>query len=52
MGKEGTDAVLKQFGRYDDSSLQGYIKQVGQNIARLNHRQELSYHYIVVDSAE
>jgi predicted Zn-dependent protease len=51
MGKEGNEAVLKQFGRYDDSVLQGYIDQVGQNIARVNHRQELPYHYMVVDSA-
>ncbi len=51
MGKEGNDAVLKQFGRYDDSAFQGYIDQVGQNIARVNHRQELPYHYRVVDSA-
>jgi predicted Zn-dependent protease len=51
MGKEGNEAVWKQFGRYDDPSLQGYIDQVGQNIARVNHRQELPYHYMVVDSA-
>jgi predicted Zn-dependent protease len=51
MGKEGNDAVLQQFGRYDDSALQGYIDQVGQNIAQVNHRQELPYHYMVVDSA-
>jgi len=51
MGKEGNDAVLMQFGRYDDSSLQGYIEQVGQNVARVNHRKELPYHYMVVDSA-
>jgi predicted Zn-dependent protease len=51
MGKEGNEAVLKQFGRYDDSALQGYIDQVGQNIAQVNHRQELAYHYMVVDSA-
>jgi predicted Zn-dependent protease len=51
MGKEGNEAVLKQFGRYDDSALQGYIDQVGQNIARVNHRQELPYYYMVVDSA-
>jgi predicted Zn-dependent protease len=51
MGKEGNDAVLIQFGLYDDSSLQRYIDQVGQNIARVNHRKELPYHYIVVDSA-
>jgi predicted Zn-dependent protease len=51
MGKEGNDAILKQFGRYNDSALQGYIDQVGQNIARVNHRQGLSYHYMVVDFA-
>jgi predicted Zn-dependent protease len=51
MGKEGNEAVLMQFGRYDDSAFQGYIDEVGQNIARVNHRQELPYHYIVVDSA-
>jgi predicted Zn-dependent protease len=51
MGKEGNDAVVKQFGRYDDSTLQGYLDQVGQNIARVNHRQDLPYHYMVVDSS-
>ncbi|MCJ7663161.1 MAG: M48 family metalloprotease, partial [Desulfobacterales bacterium] len=51
MGKEGNDAVLIQFGKYDDSALQGYIDQVGQNIARVNHRKELPYHFMVVDSA-
>ena len=51
MGKEGNDAVLMQFGRYDDSPLQGYIDQTGQNIARVNHRKELPYHYMVVDAA-
>jgi predicted Zn-dependent protease len=50
MGKEGNEAVLKQFGRYDDSALQGYIDQIGQNIAQVNHRPELPYHYMVVDS--
>jgi predicted Zn-dependent protease len=51
MGKEGNEAVLIQFGRYDDHALQGYIDQVGQNIARVNHRKELPYRYMVVDSA-
>ena len=51
MGKEGNDAVLKQMGRYDDAALQRYIDEVGQNMARVNHRQELPYHYAVVDSA-
>jgi predicted Zn-dependent protease len=51
MGKEGNDAVLMQFGSYDDSTLQGYLDQVGQNIARVNHRQDLPYHYMVVDSS-
>jgi predicted Zn-dependent protease len=50
-GKEGNDAVVKQFGRYDDSTLQEYLDQVGQNIARVNHRQDLPYHYMVVDSS-
>lgn len=51
MGKEGNDAVLIQFGQYDDSSLQRYIDEVGQNIARVSHRKDLPHHYRVVDSA-
>jgi predicted Zn-dependent protease len=51
MGKEGNDAVLIQFGAYNDPSLQSYIDQVGQKIARASHRQGLPYHYTAVDSA-
>jgi len=51
MGKQGHDAVLIQFGEYDDPSLQRYIDQVGQKIAQVCHRKDLPHHYMVVDSA-
>ena len=51
MGKQGHDAVLIQFGKYDDPSLQRYVDQVGQKIAQVCHRKDLSHHYMVVDSA-
>ena len=51
MGKQGHDAVLMQFGEYDNPSLQRYIDQVGQKIAQVCHRKDLPHHYMVVDSA-
>lgn len=51
MGKEGNEAVLVQFGKFDDPSLQKYVNQVGQNIARVSHRKDMPHHYMVVDSA-
>lgn len=50
MGEQGHDAVLVQFGKYDDSSLQNYIEEVGQKIAQGSHREDLPHHYMVVDS--
>lgn len=51
MGKEGHEAVLIQFGRYDDPALQAYIDGVGQKIAQVCHRKDLPHHYMAVDSA-
>jgi predicted Zn-dependent protease len=51
MGKQGNEAVLVQFGTYDDPSLQRYIDHVGQKIAQVCHRKDLPHHYTVVDSA-
>jgi predicted Zn-dependent protease len=50
MGKQGNEAVLIQFGTYDDTSLQRYIDHVGQKIAHVCHRKDLPHHYTVVDS--
>ncbi len=50
MGRSGHDAVLIQFGDYDDQSLQSYIDQVGQRIALVSHRSNIPHHYMVVDS--
>ena len=51
MGKQGNEAVLVQFGTYDDQSLQRYIDHVGQQIAQVGHRKDLPHLYTVVDSA-
>jgi predicted Zn-dependent protease len=51
MGKQGNEAVLVQFGTYDDPSIQRYIDHVGQQIAQVCHRKDLPHHYTVVDSA-
>jgi predicted Zn-dependent protease len=51
MGKQGHEAVLIQFGKYDDPSLQRYIDHVGQQIAQVCHRKDLPHHYMVLDSA-
>ena len=49
-GREAHPEVLGQFGRVEDSDLQGYFNQIGQKLAVLSHRPELEWHFNVVDS--
>jgi predicted Zn-dependent protease len=49
MGREAHAEVLRQYGRYEDPSLQLYSNDVGRSLAKISHRPNIQYHYMVVD---
>ncbi len=49
MGKKAHVEVLRQYGKYDDPKLQRYTNEIGQGIAKVSHRPNIQYHYMVVD---
>lgn len=50
MGQEADPQIVAQFGIYPDSSLQRYMNDMGQRMARISHRPNLKYTFRVVDS--
>jgi predicted Zn-dependent protease len=52
IGRKAHAQVLQQYGRYDDESVQQYVSEIGQRIARTSHRPELPFTFTVLDSAE
>ena len=49
MGKEAHAEVIRQYGKYEDPSLQRYTNEIGQGLAEVSHRPNIQYHYMVVD---
>ena len=50
IGRQENPKVIKEFGKYDNASLQAYINEVGQRLARHSHRPDLNYHFTLLDS--
>jgi predicted Zn-dependent protease len=50
MGKEADPQIVAQFGLYEDSALQRYMRQKGQELAALSHRADINYEFRVVNS--
>ena len=50
MGQEADPQIIAQFGLYEDSSLQRFINEKGQAMAKISHRANIPYHFRVVDS--
>ena len=52
IGNQANRQVLQQYQVYPDQQLQIYVASVGQRLARISHRKDLSYHFTVLDSTE
>ena len=52
LGRQMHPKILQQYGRFEDESLQAYVNEVGQRIARSSHRPGLQYTFTVLDSDE
>jgi len=49
IGRDGYQAVLKEYGRYDDARLQAYVDSVGQSLARVSQLPNLEWHFTLLD---
>jgi predicted Zn-dependent protease len=50
MGKEADPQIVAQFGLYPDSALQRFIREKGQQMAAVSHRNNINYEFKIVDS--
>jgi predicted Zn-dependent protease len=50
MGQEADPQIIAQFGLYEDSSLQRFISEKGNQMAAISHRPNIAYHFRVVES--
>lgn len=50
IGRENHPAILAEFGRVDDESIQTYIQEIGRKLAAVSHRPTLDWTFTVVDS--
>ena len=50
MGKEADPQIVAQFGLYEDSAIQNFIRTKGQQMAAISHRPKLDYQFRVLNS--
>lgn len=50
MGREADPAVIAEYGLYGDSTVQRYVDSIGQKLARVSERPDLTWHFRVLDS--
>ena len=50
LGKQYHQEILKQYKLYDDPQLQAYVTRLGEELAQKSHRDNLFYHFYVIDS--
>lgn len=50
MGQQSDPEIKAFFGVYEDTKLQKFIEEKGQQMAAISHRKDLQYHFKVVDS--
>ncbi len=50
LGKQSDPAIIAQYGLYQDETLQKFISDKGQQMAKISHRPNLPYEFKIVDS--
>ena len=50
MGQQADPEIVSFFGLYDDQQLQRFIDEKGRKMAAISHREDLNYHFKIVDS--
>jgi predicted Zn-dependent protease len=49
MGREGHQAIVAEFGIYDDPAVTAYVDSIGHRLARVSHLPNLEWHFTVLD---
>ena len=49
MGREGYNAAISEYGRYEDNALAAYVDSVGRKVARASEQPELAWKFTVLD---
>jgi predicted Zn-dependent protease len=49
MGREGYPAVMAEYGGYEDSTVQRYVNDIGQRLAKVSHLPDLKWTFTVID---
>ncbi|MFC1490511.1 M48 family metalloprotease [Candidatus Latescibacterota bacterium] len=50
LGEQAHGEILNSYGTYNDESLQNWFDERGQEMAKLTHRPNLKYTFVVLDS--
>ncbi len=50
IGQESDPQVLAEFGKYNDVTLQAYINEKGQEMAKISHRPDVGYTFQVIST--
>jgi predicted Zn-dependent protease len=51
-GQKAHQEVLKEYGTYNNPAVQAYVNAIGQRLAKQSHRNQLQWHFTVLDSPE
>ena len=52
LGQQAHAQTLQQYRVYQDTALQQYVDAVGQRVAAVSHRQDLTFTFTLLDSSE
>lgn len=52
QGAQAHKEVLQEYGVVRDARVQAYVNNLGQRLAKLSHRNQLQWHFTVLDSPE
>ncbi len=50
LGRQSHQQIMKQYEIYDDPGLQAYVNRIGEELAAASHRNDLIFHFTVLDS--
>ena len=50
IGRTNHPKIIQEYGRYEDEVLQAYVQRVGDRLANVSHRTNLTYRFTVLDS--
>jgi predicted Zn-dependent protease len=49
IGRNAHKQIVRQFGLYYDTAFQQYVNQIGQKMAGVSRRRDITYHFTILD---